>query len=112
NDPQTPQEQSNRASSTPPQLSSSTLEKRKSVELIDSSNKRQHIDHQMSCLCLNIDVPSRTDGSVNILEILKSAIRMFDQNTIALGSIHSYKSSNRLNVDSELREINLVLLNL
>ncbi|CAG8608042.1 25139_t:CDS:2 [Gigaspora margarita] len=91
-------EQSNRASSTLPQSSSSTLEKRKSVELIVSSNKRQRIDHQMSCLCLNIDVPSRTNGSVNILEILKSAIRIFDQNTIALGSIHSYKSSNRLNV--------------
>ncbi|CAG8697875.1 5272_t:CDS:2, partial [Gigaspora rosea] len=48
--------QGNRASSLSPQSSLSTLEKRKSVELIDSSNKRQRIDQQMGCLCLNIDV--------------------------------------------------------
>ncbi|CAG8672632.1 38644_t:CDS:2 [Gigaspora margarita] len=65
---------------------------RKSVELIDSSNKRQRIDQQMGCLCLDIDVPTRTDRSENILDILTSAVRMFDQNTIVLGSICSYKS--------------------
>ncbi|CAG8780097.1 23248_t:CDS:2, partial [Gigaspora rosea] len=77
------------------------LEKRKSVELIDSSNKRQRIDKEMGCLSLNIEVPTRVDGSVNILEVLKSAVRMFHQKTISLGSIRSYKRSNHLNVDSE-----------
>ncbi|KAF0429272.1 hypothetical protein F8M41_005722 [Gigaspora margarita] len=48
----------------------------------NSSNKRQRIDQQMGCLCLDIDVPTRTDRSENILDILTSAVRMFDQNTI------------------------------
>ncbi|RIB04868.1 hypothetical protein C2G38_2254123 [Gigaspora rosea] len=39
------------------------LEKRKSVELIDSSNKRQRIDKEIGCLSLNIDVPTRVNGS-------------------------------------------------
>ncbi|KAF0401848.1 P-loop containing nucleoside triphosphate hydrolase protein [Gigaspora margarita] len=94
-------DQSNRASSPPPQSSSTMLEKRKSVELIDSSNKRQRLDKEMGCLSLNIDVPTRVNGSINILEVLKSAVRMFHQKTISLGSIRSYKRSNRLNVGSE-----------
>ena len=47
------------------------------------------------------DIPFRNDRSVDILEILKTAIRDFDQGIIALGSFHSYKSSNHLYVNSE-----------
>jgi len=47
------------------------------------------------------DIPFQNDGSVNILEILKTAVRDFDQSIIALGSSHSYKSSNHLYVNSE-----------
>ena len=47
------------------------------------------------------DIPFRNDGSVDILEILKTAVRDFDQGIIALGSSRSYKSSNHLYVNSE-----------
>ena len=47
------------------------------------------------------DIPFRNDGSVDILEILKTAVCDFDQGIIALGSSCSYKSSNHLYVNSE-----------
>ena len=47
------------------------------------------------------DVPLRDDKSIDILEILKTAVRDFDQGIIALGSSRSYKSSNHLYVNSE-----------
>jgi hypothetical protein len=47
------------------------------------------------------DIPFRDDGSVDILEILKTAVCDFDQGIIALGSSRSYKSSNYLYVNSE-----------
>src|SRR3954471_22358268 len=50
---------------------------------------------------ISIDIPFQNDGSVDILEILKTAVRNFDQGIIALGSSHSYKSSNHLYVNSE-----------
>ncbi|RIB30489.1 hypothetical protein C2G38_2152406 [Gigaspora rosea] len=48
-----------------------------------------------------VDVPLQADGSVDILETVKSTVRIFDQKIIALGSSCSYKSSNHLFVDSE-----------
>ncbi|CAG8650478.1 20555_t:CDS:2, partial [Cetraspora pellucida] len=47
------------------------------------------------------DIPFQNDGSVDILEILKTAVRDFDQGIIALGSSYSYKSSNHLYINSE-----------
>ena len=47
------------------------------------------------------DIPLRDDSSIDILEILKTAVRDFDQGIIALGSSRSYKSSNHLYVNSE-----------
>ncbi|CAG8609180.1 4575_t:CDS:2, partial [Ambispora gerdemannii] len=41
------------------------------------------------------------DKSTNILEVLKLAIRTFDQTTITLASTRAYKGSNHLRVDSE-----------
>src|SRR3954454_2654597 len=52
-------------------------------------------------LDISTDIPFRNDGSVDILEILKTAVRDFDQGIIALGSFRSYKSSNHLYVNSE-----------
>ncbi|GES96037.1 P-loop containing nucleoside triphosphate hydrolase protein [Rhizophagus clarus] len=47
------------------------------------------------------DIPLRDDKSIDILEILKTAVRDFDQGIIALRSSRSYKSSNHLYVNSE-----------
>src|SRR4051794_2645817 len=52
-------------------------------------------------LDISTDIPFRNDGSVDILEILKTAVRDFDQDIIVLGSSRSYKSSNHLYVNSE-----------
>jgi hypothetical protein len=52
-------------------------------------------------LDVSADIPFQNDGSVDILEILKTAVRDFDQGIIALGSFRSYKSSNHLYVNSE-----------
>ncbi|CAG8585344.1 8147_t:CDS:2 [Diversispora eburnea] len=48
-----------------------------------------------------MEIPLQTNKTVDILKVLKSAVRIFDQNTIALGSTHAYKSSNNLWVDSK-----------
>ena len=50
---------------------------------------------------LPVDIPLRNDGSIDVLDILKTAVRDFDQGTIALGSSRSYKSSNHIYVNSE-----------
>src|SRR3954454_8893883 len=52
-------------------------------------------------LDISTDIPFRNNGNIDILEILKTAVRDFDQGIIALGSSHSYKSSNHLYVNSE-----------
>ncbi|CAJ0832895.1 11583_t:CDS:2 [Entrophospora sp. SA101] len=57
----------------------------------------------MSHLFPNEDVPMQANGSVNILEVVKSVVRTFDKNTIAQGSFRSYKSSNHLCIDSKKR---------
>ncbi|CAG8505327.1 5276_t:CDS:1, partial [Cetraspora pellucida] len=46
-------------------------------------------------------IPMRDNGSVDIFEVIKSAVHTFDLKTIALGSSRSYKSSNHLQVDSK-----------
>ena len=50
---------------------------------------------------VSADIPLRGDGSIDILEILKTAVCDFDQGIISLGSSRSYKSSNHLYVNSE-----------
>ena len=52
-------------------------------------------------LDVSANIPLRSDGSIDILEILKIAVRDFDQDIISLDSSHSYKSSNHLYVNSE-----------
>ena len=52
-------------------------------------------------LDVSADIPLRGDGSIDILEILKTAVRDFDQGIISLGSSRSYKSSNYLYMNSE-----------
>ncbi|CAG8711924.1 17296_t:CDS:2, partial [Cetraspora pellucida] len=47
------------------------------------------------------DVPLRANNTIDILEVMKLAVRTFDQNTIALGSARAYKSSNHLRVDAK-----------
>ncbi|RIB00565.1 hypothetical protein C2G38_2129665 [Gigaspora rosea] len=51
-----------------------------------------------------MNVPLQANGGVNTLEIIKSAVRVFDQKTIALGSTRSYKCSNHLQVESKCDE--------
>src|SRR5262249_18588459 len=50
-------------------------------------------------LDVSTDIPFQNDESVDILEILKTAVCDFDQGIIALGSFRSYKSSNHLYVN-------------
>ena len=52
-------------------------------------------------LDVSADIPLRDDGSIDILEILKTAVCDFDQGIISLSSSCSYKSSNHLYVNSE-----------
>ncbi|KAF0484103.1 P-loop containing nucleoside triphosphate hydrolase protein [Gigaspora margarita] len=56
------------------------------------------------CFCPSVDLPLQANGFVNTLEVLKSAVRAFDQKTVALGSTRSYKCSNHLQVDSKCNE--------
>ena len=50
---------------------------------------------------LPVDIPLWNDGSIDVLDILKTTVHDFDQGTIALGSSRSYKSSNHIYVNSE-----------
>ena len=52
-------------------------------------------------LDVSADISLRSNGSIDILEILKTAVRDFDQGIISLGSFRSYKSFNHLYVNSE-----------
>jgi len=52
-------------------------------------------------LDISADIPLQNNGSIDILEILKTAVRDFDQGIISLSSFRSYKSSNHLYVNSE-----------
>src|SRR5215469_1652641 len=88
--------------SSAPSPSSSVLGKRQrdtSIEK-DFSSKKQCIVPDISCFCPDMDVPLLANGSVDILEVVKSTVRTFDPKTIALGSSRSYKRSNHLLVDS------------
>ncbi|CAJ0842628.1 15203_t:CDS:2 [Entrophospora sp. SA101] len=68
-----------------------------------NKKKKQYVVPEMSHLFPNEDVPMQANGSVNILEVVKSVVRTFDKNTIAQGSFRSYKSSNHLCIDSKKR---------
>ncbi|KAF0458659.1 hypothetical protein F8M41_000926 [Gigaspora margarita] len=58
--------------------SSSVLGKRqRDPTSTNSSSKKQCVE---SGFCLNVDVPLHADESVDILEIVKSSVRIFDQN--------------------------------
>jgi hypothetical protein len=46
-------------------------------------------------------VPLQSNGSVDVLEVVKSTVCTFNPKTIALGSSRSYKSLNHLLVDSK-----------
>ncbi|CAG8453531.1 10787_t:CDS:2, partial [Racocetra fulgida] len=46
----------------------------------------------IDCFFPDIDIPLRANGLVDVLEVIKSAVRTFDQKTIALGSSRSYKT--------------------
>ena len=50
---------------------------------------------------LPVDIPLRNNGSIDVLDILKTAVCDFDQGTIALESSHSYKSSNHIYINSK-----------
>ncbi|CAG8496825.1 7051_t:CDS:2 [Funneliformis mosseae] len=67
----------------------------------NSSSKKQCVVPEISCFCPSVDVPLQANGSVDILETVKSTICVFDRKIISLGSSRSYKSSNHLLVDSE-----------
>ncbi|CAG8612076.1 2476_t:CDS:1, partial [Ambispora gerdemannii] len=54
-----------------------------------SSKRRKSAVPKMNQFRPCIDIPLRDNGSTNILEVLKSAVSVFDQNTIALGSSRS-----------------------
>ncbi|KAF0357827.1 P-loop containing nucleoside triphosphate hydrolase protein [Gigaspora margarita] len=71
--------------------------KRIAKKTIDTSNKRQCMAPNMD----SVDVPPRSDNSIDILKILKLAVCTFDQATIALGSNRAYKKLNHLCVNSE-----------
>ena len=47
----------------------------------------------------SVDIPLWDDGFIDVLNILKVAIRDFDQDTIALGSSCSYKSLNYIYIN-------------
>ncbi|CAG8688489.1 12982_t:CDS:2, partial [Funneliformis caledonium] len=96
-----------RKTSPPPASSSPALslgKRQRDPTIIDSPAKKQCIVPEVSCFYPDIDVPLRGNGSVNTLEVIKSAVCTFDQKTIALGSTRSYKCSNHLQVESKCNE--------
>ncbi|CAG8787293.1 5027_t:CDS:2, partial [Racocetra persica] len=66
-----------------------------------SSSKKQRIVPDISRFCPDAEVPLQANGSVDVFEVVKSTVRIFDSKTIALGSSRSYKRSNHLLVDSK-----------
>ncbi|CAG8782380.1 5011_t:CDS:2, partial [Acaulospora morrowiae] len=82
--------------------SSSMLGKRqREANIVDSSSKKQCVVPDISCFCPDVEVPLQANGSVDVLEVVKSTVRTFNPKKIALGSSRSYKSSNHLLVDSK-----------
>ncbi|CAG8770299.1 14970_t:CDS:2, partial [Racocetra persica] len=71
---------------------------------IDAPTKKQCVVPETSWFCPDMNMPLQANGGVNTLEIIKSAVRVFDQKTIALGSTCSYKCSNHLQVESKYDE--------
>ncbi|CAG8798763.1 20012_t:CDS:2, partial [Racocetra persica] len=67
----------------------------------EGKEKKPRVLPDIDCFCPDIDMPLRANGLVDVLEVIKSAVRIFDPKTIALGSSRSYKSSNHLLVDSK-----------
>ena len=63
--------------------------------------KKQHIISNANRLCPDTDIPLRPNGSVDVLEVIKSAVCLFNKKTISLGSSRSFKNSNYLVVDSK-----------
>ncbi|CAG8622975.1 9202_t:CDS:2 [Funneliformis mosseae] len=45
--------------------------------------------HQMTCFVPDEDVPLKANGSLDILEVIKSAVHTFDKDTIEIGSSRS-----------------------
>ncbi|RIA96633.1 hypothetical protein C1645_754464, partial [Glomus cerebriforme] len=85
--------------------SASSLEKRqRDLTIIDAPAKKQCITSEVRCFCLDIDVPLWANGSVNTLEVIKPTVCTFDQKTIALGSIRSYKCLNYLQIKTKCNE--------
>ncbi|CAG8629423.1 3186_t:CDS:2, partial [Diversispora eburnea] len=84
-------------------IAQNLIENRKSdVNIVDFSSKKPCIIPDISHFCFDEDIPLQVNSSaINILEVMKSAVRTFNKNTIARGSSRSYKSSNHLQVDSK-----------
>ncbi|CAG8657761.1 19432_t:CDS:2, partial [Racocetra fulgida] len=70
--------------------------RQRDLATIDAPTKKQCVVPETSWFCPDMNVPLQANGGVNTLEIIKSAVRVFDQKTIALGSTRSYKCSNHL----------------
>src|SRR6266536_1523931 len=60
---------------------------------LDASSKQRLKTH---CLYPNVEVPLQANGSVNILEVIKSTVCVFDNKIISFGSSRSYKNSKHL----------------
>ncbi|RIA83689.1 hypothetical protein C1645_833406 [Glomus cerebriforme] len=63
--------------------------------------KKQCVVPYPNNLCPDKVVPLQDNGTVDIFEVVKSAVRSFHQKTIVLGSTRSYKNSNNLRVDAK-----------
>ena len=75
--------------------------RQRDTNIVDSSSKKQCVVPNISFFCPDVGVPLQANGSVDVLEVVKSTVRIFNPKTIALGSSRSYKSSNYLLVDSK-----------
>ncbi|GBB85646.1 hypothetical protein RclHR1_12130007 [Rhizophagus clarus] len=82
-------------SSTPaPVLPSSSLTPSSSSSSLSSS-----FVLEKSCFCLDMNVPLHINGSVDILEVVKSTVCAFNSKTIAFRSSCFYKNLNHLLMD-------------
>ncbi|CAG8595198.1 5617_t:CDS:2, partial [Diversispora eburnea] len=71
------------------------------ANIVDFSSKKPCIISDISYFCPDEDVPLQVNGTMDVLEVVKSTVSTFDPKTITLGSFRSYKSSNHLLVDSK-----------
>ncbi|CAG8540179.1 16127_t:CDS:2 [Cetraspora pellucida] len=85
-------------------LIENSKQSKEDVATTDAPTKKQCVVPETSWFCPDMNVPLQANGGVNTLEIIKSAVRVFDQKTIALGSTRSYKCSNHLQVESKCDE--------